>query len=96
MAGAGGFEPPPSALTVQRPANWTTPQRLNNPLYESNLCAQDSDLISLHKALTPGLLLGACENGIPCMGLQGGTPGQVARRESMSAPIPSDRVPRAA
>jgi hypothetical protein len=28
LAGAGGFEPPPSALTVQRPADWTTPQRL--------------------------------------------------------------------
>src|ERR1700730_4455012 len=26
LAGAGGFEPPPSALTVQRPTNWTTPQ----------------------------------------------------------------------
>jgi hypothetical protein len=30
VAGAVGFEPTPSALTVQRPTNWTTPQfRLN-------------------------------------------------------------------
>ena len=26
LAGAVGFEPTPSALTVQRPTNWTTPQ----------------------------------------------------------------------
>ena len=26
MAGAGGFEPPPSALTVRCPTGWTTPQ----------------------------------------------------------------------
>lgn len=29
MAGAVGFEPTPSALTVRCPAGWTTPQRAN-------------------------------------------------------------------
>ena len=33
MAGAGGFEPPPSALTVQRPTVWTTPQQGEFPFY---------------------------------------------------------------
>src|SRR6266851_8165977 len=27
LAGAGGFEPPPSSLTVRCPTGWTTPQR---------------------------------------------------------------------
>ena len=39
VAGAGGFEPPPSALTVQRPTGWTTPQK-------------DANLITMCKALS--------------------------------------------
>ena len=31
MAGAGGFEPPPSSLTVRCPTDWTTPQRVAIP-----------------------------------------------------------------
>ena len=27
LAGAGGFEPPPSSLTVRCPTDWTTPQQ---------------------------------------------------------------------
>src|SRR5215470_18712610 len=31
LAGAGGFEPPPSSLTVRCPTGWTTPQRAAIP-----------------------------------------------------------------
>ena len=31
LAGAGGFEPPPSSLTVRCPTDWTTPQRAAIP-----------------------------------------------------------------
>src|SRR5580700_8624341 len=49
MAGAGGFEPPPSALTVQRPTNWTTPhQHLTPACMEGPYCTTaDSILIPL-------------------------------------------------
>jgi hypothetical protein len=31
LAGAEGFEPSPSSLTVRCPTSWTTPQRLPRP-----------------------------------------------------------------
>src|SRR5580704_8985613 len=52
MAGAGGFEPPPSALTVQRPTNWTTPQqKLISSCVERDYCTMADSVLIPSKTL---------------------------------------------
>src|SRR5216684_2048776 len=66
MAGAGGFEPPPSALTVQRPTNWTTPQAS-----DYSTCVGTRSARGVAGSSTPGPAFARLKPGAASSGSQG-------------------------